>query len=69
VLSYCSGKLLADIIPRCTDPVHKVRQIAMTCIHTLLKIQAVYQMKEKENDVVLNAMQQLLVCLSVPVGF
>jgi len=54
------GKFLADLVPRCTDPVHQVRTLALTSIRTLLKIQSVYQHADIETDVVIEAMGQLI---------
>ena len=54
-----AGAFVGDLVPRCTDPVHEVRHLALKCIHHVLKIQAVYQLKATETDVVIDAMNQL----------
>ena len=37
------GMILAKVIPRCSDPDLVVRQHAIDCVHTLMKIQQRYQ--------------------------
>lgn len=38
-----AGPLLARLIPRCTDPVIIIRQIAVDCVQCVLKIAARYE--------------------------
>ena len=38
-----AGPLLARLIPRCTDPVIRIRQLAIEAVQTLLRISACFE--------------------------
>lgn len=47
------GKFLADLVPRCTDPVPEVRADALRGIQTLLNVQHMYNGKGEDEDVMI----------------
>ncbi|EGD80633.1 hypothetical protein PTSG_01221 [Salpingoeca rosetta] len=54
------GKLLADFIPRCADPMLPVRQHALGSIKTLLHIRRVMAGDMNETDPIINAIDKLI---------
>eukprot|EP00055_Hartaetosiga_balthica_P017962 m.125831 g.125831 ORF g.125831 m.125831 type:complete len:1630 (-) comp9433_c5_seq1:159-5048(-) len=54
------GKFLADLVPRCADPVVFVRKHSLGCIQTLLHISRVYQCDPNDEDVVIQALSKLI---------
>ncbi|KAK6184716.1 hypothetical protein SNE40_007128 [Patella caerulea] len=53
------GIFLARIIPRCTDPNNNIRQLAIDCIHTTLKIGQVYEGLKDAADQMIDALPTL----------
>ena len=50
---------MADLVPRCTDPVLGVRQNALLCVQRFLQIQACYQGAGEAEDPIIDAVTQL----------
>lgn len=61
LLSVITGKFVADLCPRCTDPELAVRKSALGCVQTYLQIQAVYAGENYEEDALIGAFEQLKV--------
>jgi len=53
------GKLVSDLIPRCTDPSDTVRREALGCIQLLLRVQEAYQGTDDPEDEVVRFMDTL----------
>jgi hypothetical protein len=53
------GKFVADIVPRCTDPIESVRKDALGCIQWLLRIQGCYAGTFEDADPLVDAISRL----------
>ncbi|GAB1601977.1 maestro heat-like repeat-containing protein family member 1 isoform X2 [Argonauta hians] len=53
------GLLLANLIPRCSDPVIKVRKLSLECVHTILEITMLMEGLDPNNDAMLCGFQTL----------
>ncbi len=56
-----AGKLLADLIPRCTDPCLGVRVDSLGCVQWLLRVQTCYRGLPEAEDKMVDAITVLQV--------
>lgn len=53
------GIFLANLIPRCSDPVIKVRKLSLDCVQTILESAMIMEGENPSNDMMLNGFQTL----------